>query len=388
MSDAVPLGLSDDHISTDFVETEPVPRPTPEKSPPGVEYTSPEEIPDGMTRVVGFSGGEDSLGVTHFAMSTGLAEAVIYLDTGSGLAENLSYVRRVCERHGWPLMVLPTPMTLEEFSMKYAFSTPSSHSWAFQWFKARAIRALSNYLDRTLKVVTGVYRDESENRMKAITSEVQYESENFSGWWIAPFMDWTEDEVADYIAKHSLEKSPVYGKIHRSGDCYCMAYGHRDEVLIDLAAEYPEHFHWMMNVERRVQEYRGRLFLLRDLFPNMMEYAREDVRTRGPPPYPMMDTVLKENFPAHYRWAMNQPRGKAILRAATDPTSYFGHAKMDSDEMRALMARNDISQTSLCDDGCGLGEASESQSVERRVENAKEQVETEQMTLSGVTADE
>ncbi len=52
---------------------------------------------------VGFSGGRDSLAVTHWVMSNYPQARVFHINTGIGIELTRQYVRDMCEKYGWPL---------------------------------------------------------------------------------------------------------------------------------------------------------------------------------------------------------------------------------------------------------------------------------------------
>lgn len=379
--------LIDGYVDTEFIQTPPVLRPQPESERPSVEFESIEDIPPEMDRWVGFSGGKDSLAVTHYAMGNGLAHGVVYCDTGSGLAENLDYVRRICDRHGWPLVVVPPRYCYEFPALRYGFPGPDYHSFWFDYCKGEGWKKLWHQIDGALKLVTGVRKAESEKRVKSVTSEVQYETGNFRGWYMSPFWEHEDEELVDYIDRHGLERNPCYSNIGRSGDCYCLAYAGRDEVTAEAATHYPEHFHWLMNAERRVQEYRGRLKLLEDLFPATIEYARETVRKQGAPPYPLMHEVLRDHFPAHYEWAVSRDRRDAVLRGMQEPTCYLGHGGESTARLKRAASQADQGQASICDASCNTKSVMGlSPDVKSSVKAAREVTKTTQTTLSEVTA--
>jgi len=373
--------LHSGHVDTEWIQTPPVARPQPDSEPPDVEFDSIEDVPPEMDRWVGFSGGMDSLAVTHYAMTNDLAHGVVYCDTGSGLAENLDYVRAVCSRHGWPLVIVPPRYRYEFPALRYEFPGPDLHSWWYDYCKGEGWKKLWHQLDGSLKLITGVRKSESETRMKTVTSEVQHEKGNFRGWFISPMWESDDDDLAGYIERHDLEVNSCYPNIGRSGDCYCLAYAGRDE-LVQVAKHYPEHFYWLMNAERRVQEYRGRLKLLEDLFPATIEYARDDLRKRGGEPYPLMHEVLKTHLPAHYEWAAKQPRRRAVLRGMQEPTCWLAHGGESSQKLQQAAAEADQEQTTLCGESCNTRSVMGlSPAVQAATEAAKDEIETTQTTL-------
>lgn len=207
-----------------------------------------------MTHYVLFSGGYDSLAATHWCMERGSTDVVLHLDTNTGIPENFDFVESVCDDFGWPLRVEEAPMTLYEFAVEYGFPGPAAHSWAYRYFKERQLRRVATDDDEMPHYWTGVRKYESQRRLKTVTDAI----DGRERWvWLAPLMDWMDENVADYMMDHGLPENPVVEAIHRSGECYCGAFGSRDEELVFLQSEFPDHYEWLMDVERCVQEVIG-----------------------------------------------------------------------------------------------------------------------------------
>lgn len=359
------------------VRTEAIAKPEPTSDPVDIwEIGRLLETPNGVgekDRAVLFSGGDDSLALTHMAMENGMADFVFHLDTNSSIPENLDYVRETCEEHGWPFFIISSPMPLDTFAYRYGFPGASCHRMAFQYFKGRQLGYFYRHKHGDVKLFSGVRKLESDRRMENIDAEVQYEnaskSGNFTGWWLSPLLEKTDDWVAKYRERHDLSRNPVSSKIHRSGDCQCLAFGKRSEELIMIESEYPDFANWLLNVERRVQEYRGRVYLLEDKHPKIAEQVqaiREQTR-----PYPMKLTVLKQHFPDVYDALISVSTEDAILRGRMENTSYIGHGGMSSQELRNLTASADTNQQTLCET-CGDACTTLATSVRRDIEAATE----------------
>jgi 3'-phosphoadenosine 5'-phosphosulfate sulfotransferase (PAPS reductase)/FAD synthetase len=356
------------------VRTPTIQKPTPDSDE--LDILEMNQILAPFDRAVLFSCGDDSLALTHYAFENDLVDVAIHLDTGSSIPANIDYVREVCRENCWPLILISSPMPFDTFAMRYGFPGASCHTMAYHAFKGRQLGYINTQTDGSLKFLSGVRTDESDRRMKNITAEVQYadDTNNFDGWWVSPMMDWSDDQIATYREEHDLRRNPVAEKIHRSGDCSCLAYGHRDEELILLQSEYPDFAEWLLNVENRVAEYRGRVFHLEDAYPEVAD-AVQEIRT-DTRPYPMRLSVLKDHYPDVYDDIVAVDAADARARGKTDETSYIGHGGMSSQDLRSLMADADISQQTLCEN-CGSPADSLAASVERNIEAAADAINTD-----------
>jgi 3'-phosphoadenosine 5'-phosphosulfate sulfotransferase (PAPS reductase)/FAD synthetase len=372
------------------VQTEAVEKPEPETDPVDIWESSriidTSGVGHGKDRIVLFSGGDDSLALTHMAMEEGWADFVVHLATNSSIPENVDYVREVCADHGWPFAIVKSPMPYRTFAYRYGFAGPPEHSTAYQYFKGRQLNYLFQRRPGSIKLLSGVRKLESDRRMRHVDAEVDYTTTdtggNFTGWWLSPLHAKSDEWVAEYRDEHDLRRNPVSQRLHRSGDCQCFAFGDRTTELAMLEAEYPAMGKWLTNVERRVQEYRGRVELLGDRYPDV--YEQVDSKRDATRPKPFRFTVLKDHAPEVYDELVGVPAEEAILRGQMEPTNYIGHGGMSSKELRDLTASADADQTTLCDT-CGDGCARRSSAVENYTESAAEEfteVTTNQTSLS------
>jgi 3'-phosphoadenosine 5'-phosphosulfate sulfotransferase (PAPS reductase)/FAD synthetase len=203
-----------------------------------------------------FSGGHDSLVSTHHSMMNRDTDTVLHLNTGTGIPENQEYVEDTCEQFEWPLRIESPRKTLAEFAKEWGFPGSGAHGWAYRYFKAHSLQRVAADHNAKPHFWTGVRKSESDRRMRTVTDEKQVDA---TGRWVwrAPIADWSEQDCHDYIDAHDLPKNPVVADIHRSGECFCGSFAARDEELIDLAANYPDHHDWLMDVEQEVQDEIG-----------------------------------------------------------------------------------------------------------------------------------
>jgi 3'-phosphoadenosine 5'-phosphosulfate sulfotransferase (PAPS reductase)/FAD synthetase len=178
-----------------------------------------------------YSGGDDSMASTHFAMTHG-ARKVLHINTGVGIARTRQIVRDNCAKFGWPLVEAHPPhLTYLEMCAKYGVPGPGAHAFAYIWLKERALDKVvretkRKRMDRVM-LVTGVRQTESARRM----GHVQPIKQDGCSIWVAPCFDWTSEEVDDYLEDHNLPHSPVKEELGMSGECLCGAYGDREREM-------------------------------------------------------------------------------------------------------------------------------------------------------------
>lgn len=199
-----------------------------------------------------FSGGHDSLTSTYAAMSRGIADAVVHVNTGIGIDETREFVRQTCRDQGWPLYEIHPPTTYDALCLTrgwtraadnsgdrlYGLPGPGMHPIAYRMLKERALAAFARRMKTRrgpegLIYVTGVRREESRVRMGRVE---RWRVDKKKGWsWLAPNFDWTKGDVNDLIDRRGLPRNPVVDTLHMSGECLCGTYAapaERDEIRL------------------------------------------------------------------------------------------------------------------------------------------------------------
>lgn len=182
-----------------------------------------------------FSGGNDSTVLTSWAKITigRKLDAAVFVDTGTALPGVREFVETFCEIRRLPLLVYEAGDEYDRMVREHGFPGPSAHRFAYVRLKERQIDALvrdhkTHARDRIM-LLTGVRRAESTRRM-GTTAPVKRDG---SQVWVAPLIDWTNDDMRAYRDRHRMEQSDVAALIHRSGECNCGAYaapGEREEL--------------------------------------------------------------------------------------------------------------------------------------------------------------
>ena len=200
-----------------------------------------------------FSGGHDSLSITHWASQQPGFSGVFHVNTRIGIEESNEFVRNTCRKYGWPLFeATPPELQYEDIVLRFGFPGPAAHRYTYVWLKERALNAFiqTQKVKRSDKIllITGVRRQESIRRM-GTTQEV---SKSGAKIWVAPFIDKSKVEVNDYLNNHNLPRNEVVDLIHKSGECLCGAYARQGE-LDELAVWFPKKAHYLRQLENRVK---------------------------------------------------------------------------------------------------------------------------------------
>lgn len=185
-----------------------------------------------------FSGGHDSLIAAHLVSQYRQFKAAAHIPTTIGIPETRQFVRETCDEQGWPLEEVSGPRSYRSLVMQYGFPGPGGHLYMYSWLKQRAVRKLvrahkAQHRDR-IGLVTGVRRAESVRRM----GHVEPIYRDGAQVWIAPLIDFTDDDKNAYIGLHQLRRNPVVANLCMSGECLCGAFAHEGE-LAEIALFYP-----------------------------------------------------------------------------------------------------------------------------------------------------
>jgi 3'-phosphoadenosine 5'-phosphosulfate sulfotransferase (PAPS reductase)/FAD synthetase len=187
---------------------------------------------------VGYSGGNDSLATTHWAMTHYPQCKVLHCNTGIGIEATRVHVRNTCKQFGWPLVEIRAKedcgQDYDELVMEHGFPGPAHHYKMYQRLKERCIQFLVRRTKRKgsnerVLIISGLRRDESKRRSGYVhreVNEINYQR------WVNPLFWWTGQDVYDYIQKHNLPRNPVSEVLGMSGECLCGAYAQPGEKAL------------------------------------------------------------------------------------------------------------------------------------------------------------
>lgn len=186
---------------------------------------------------VGFSGGRDSLAVTHWMMNNVPGCEVFHCNTGIGIEKTRQYVRDTCKQFGWPLHEIRAKedcgKDYDEIVKVGGFPGPSGHRWMYIYLKDKPIRKMVRDLQKKrgdkVLIATGIRHDESTRRMRYVGSEVNRQG---SQLWVNAIYWWSASERDAYNKKHNLPINEVAATLGMSGECLCGAFAYKGELAL------------------------------------------------------------------------------------------------------------------------------------------------------------
>jgi len=209
--------------------------------------------------VAAFSGGNDSIVATHFAMTHIPGCVVFHADTLIGLAPAKQHARTVPASYGWPVVIgqatpegppkksrvngrlMPfDPKSLpagrwvdgdtyyEEFALNFGFPGRNRpmHARMYQRLKGRPIsrylRSVGAKAGQNVMLISGVRSDESAIRAGYKRAHALGTANDA---WVNPFYRFTASDFAAYRDEFGLPENPVKRRCGISGECCCGTFG-------------------------------------------------------------------------------------------------------------------------------------------------------------------
>lgn len=230
-----------------------------------------------------FSGGKDSLAMTHYALTSlknvDVAKHVIWADTTIMIPPAGEFIRQVCERFGWLLTIVRPKQTFEEYALKWGM--PSMfRRWCCWALKVGPINDWVEHLPGRKSVFLGLRRAESVRRkdfpelMFRRVYDKRYMHHPLEYWTFNPIIDWSDQDVENYIRKNSLPVPPWYRQGIRE-TCQCGAFSSMRELRC-LRGNYPEIMERLAKLEEQFRAG-GKAFYLRSRPRSPTEFLRQKI---------------------------------------------------------------------------------------------------------------
>jgi len=251
-----------------------------------------------------FSGGYDSLAVTHLADRHFDLDGVVHIDTGIGAQPTRDFVEHVCDEEGWELVVYSAeeyenhlgerrPQRYEDLVIPpevrsgdltwlerggFPGPTETGHGKMFDRLKGRPVKHLvrdhkqevevsagyeegdvqtpggirDRQYDRIM-LITGIYVDESSRRFQQHSQGAV--DRKGARLWVNPCYRWRAEQMEEYRHEMGLDYvNPAYASVGQSLECACGAFA-KDGEKQDIYAVDQDLYDRIDQLEERAADY-------------------------------------------------------------------------------------------------------------------------------------
>jgi phosphoadenosine phosphosulfate reductase len=155
----------------------------------------------------------------HLFHRLGLANEVLFVDTGYHFVETLKMRDEVMRRYRLNLVTLYPSSTIEDQEKAHGGKLFASLEGQPECCRMRKEEPLLAHLrtKRAPILINGLRRSEGKKRGRIAPFS---EDPRTGGHQLAPLFDWTDDDVAAYISEHGLFVHPLHAAGYPSIGCY------------------------------------------------------------------------------------------------------------------------------------------------------------------------
>lgn len=187
------------------------------------------EPPEGY--FLAFSGGKDSIVIYKLAEMSEVKFFAFYNHTTIEPPEVISFIRK-----NYPKVKIFHPKEhLLNAMLKYGFPT-RQRRWCCSAYKEKSIEIME--MCETPTIILGVRREESTKRAGRKIYETCFKDKRRK--FVNPIVDWTEDEVWEFIRKHKLEYCSLYDIGYKRVGCIMCPLASQESRIRD-AERYPRY---------------------------------------------------------------------------------------------------------------------------------------------------
>jgi len=211
-----------------------------------------------MPLILNFSGGRDSSCIMLLARQVTDKIECLYMKSGMDLPGSIEFVERQCRRFGFKLHISdPVRDYFGDFAYwvrRRGYFPTVEHNYCMVVLKLRPAR---RYLRRIfwgypLYKLTGIRREESTRRLwKYLPGQyIQPDGEHSRSFMVHPILDWTDQDVDDYLRLEKFEINENYKPFGVSGCYWCPFYGW--DIYLKILRVYPNIYDGIIKLEEEL----------------------------------------------------------------------------------------------------------------------------------------
>jgi len=172
----------------------------------------------GTSPWIACSFGKDSMVLLGLLRELGILEKlrILWIDTGYDFAETLEFKDRIQREWNLQLYTAAPRHTREEFEKEYG--TELYHTNPSLCCRLNKVQPLSNFFAEhdVYNWISALRRDESPGRANIQILEYERDGRRLK---INPLVNWTHDDVWDYLNTNKIPYNPLYDQGYRSLGC-------------------------------------------------------------------------------------------------------------------------------------------------------------------------
>lgn len=223
-----------------------------------------------LHKFVLWSGGRDSTVMLHLALKAWDRDfKTVFVDTGITLPETLVFIRKQEKAWSLDLAIVRPGREFWPYARRYGF--PSfKRLWCRTHFKVRPLVKYLNQFKGWKLQALGVRRTESVQRMRSefYKHDFMRDRKVRLSYSFHPIRNWTDKDVAMYVAKHEIPVNPCY-EIYKTTGCYYCPFVQNREHYITLRDRHPALFNEILKTELAMEKGSTAIpgWSMRDLAP-------------------------------------------------------------------------------------------------------------------------
>ncbi len=210
--------------------------------------------------ILQFSGGRDSMCLLGLARDAGVTNYVVaYMATGLEFKGVVQFVKETCKKMGVPLIISNPSMhkgnifkRIEQFQQFPGLIA----TWCCRDLKLRPQKKLLEklYGRGTFYKLEGIRRWESIRRKfiykDAAQVGVREDGEQKGSFEVFPILNWTDDDVTNYLELKGLPTSSLYRKFGVSGCSFCPFF--QTDIYYEVLKQLPGHYDRFIAMEEKL----------------------------------------------------------------------------------------------------------------------------------------